>query len=149
MLWKISLLTITRPLATNQKIKITDLGNSVWNITIEKPNSIQIIVIALREVTITWLLIYCNTALYNPKLINNGIAIAGIRRKAHQFGCKYSIGHRLSRRKANEIQMENSSIIISTIIMISPLYNLGKYFNFLNINYYYGYGYYYTCLQSY
>ena len=72
--------------AINQKIGIIDRGRSssrkknIKNVTIK-----QLIVIALKEVVITLIPIYCNTERYNPNLIRSGVVTIGTEINNHKF----------------------------------------------------------------
>ena len=76
-------------LETNQKIGIIDLGkSSSWKKYIKNVIAKQAIVIALKEVVITLIPIYCSTERYNPSFTNKGVATTGTKINNQRFSFK-------------------------------------------------------------
>ena len=100
---------------------MTDLGKSAsLNIIITKPTIKLVMVMAWKEVAKTLNPMYCNTALYNPSLINNGIAMAGIKIKIHQLD-NMSSGKNSPILRENEPHIANKSINTSMSSMMNFL----------------------------
>ena len=88
------------------------------------------IVIALNEVVITLIPVYCKTERYNPNLINKGVATIGISINSQKFSFRYEF-QGSPKRSANDNHNEKIKITISKLNVIICLYILFNVSNLL------------------
>ena len=88
------------------------------------------IVIALNEVVITLIPVYCKTERYSPNLINKGVATIGISKNIHKFSFKYEF-QGSPKRNVNDNHNEKIRITTSKLNVIICLYNLFSVSNLL------------------
>ena len=88
------------------------------------------IVIALKDVVITLMPVYCKTERYNPNFINNGVATIGISINIHKFSFRYEF-QVSPKRSAKDNHNEKIKITISKLNVIICLYILFNVSNLL------------------